>query len=306
MNKVLLTGGTGFIGQHCLPSLLANGYEVHALSSKLVEKSNSEVQWHSVNLFDSAKVSEAIADIKPTHLLHFAWIAEPGKYWTSVENFSWVQASLNLLQEFARHGGHRVVMAGTCAEYNWQYGYCCEEITPLLPITVYGICKHSMQNMLYAFARETQISAAWGRIFFAYGPHEHPQRLVSSVICSLLQNKPARCSHGNQIRDFLYVRDVADAFASLLDSTVSGAVNIASGKPIALKDIIHQIAQKLNQIELIELGAIPAPANEPPLIVADVRRLIEEVGWQPKINLNDALDETILWWRTQGKINNNL
>jgi nucleoside-diphosphate-sugar epimerase len=153
--------------------------------------------------------------------------------------------------------------------------------------------------MLDAIARQAELSTAWGRIFFLYGPHEHPDRLVPSVISSLLLNKQAQCTHGNQIRDFLYVRDVADAFVALLGSDVEGPVNIASGRPVLMKDIIQKIANRLARQDLIQLGAIHAPANEPPLLLADVRRLNTEVRWEPKYDLDLGLDETISWWKNQ-------
>ncbi len=299
MKKVLITGGRGFIGQHCLPLLLAKNYEVHAVSSQPVNQFNSNIYWHQANLLKPEEVSRLLSKIKPTHLLHFAWFAIPGEYWTSLENFKWVEGSLNLLQEFAHSGGERVVMAGTCAEYNWNYGYCSEKVTPLVPKTLYGVCKNSLQSMVDAFAQKTGITSAWGRIFFAYGPHEYGDRLVPSVIRSLLQGKTAPCSHGNQIRDFLYVKDVADAFVTLLDSPVSGPINIASGQPVTLKDIIYQIAEILNRSELIELGVIPTSANEPPLLVGDISRLRNELCWQPQFSLNQGLHEAITWWKNQ-------
>lgn len=297
MKKVLLTGATGFIGRHCLPLLLAQNCEVHAVYSKVPEEAHPGLQWHRANLLDSSQVSMLMAQVQPTHLLHFAWYAVPGKYWTSLENFRWVQASLDLLQAFVVHGGHRAVMAGTCAEYDWKYGYCSEQITPLLPATLYGTCKHSLQAMIDAFSRKTGLSSAWGRIFFLYGPREHPDRLVSFVIRSVLQGEPARCSHGNQIRDFLHVEDVASAFVALLDSDLHGPVNIASGLPIALKAVICKIGQKLGRLELIRLGDIPSAKDEPPLLVADVRRLREELGWTPEYDTDSGLDQTIQWWK---------
>ncbi|MBD2040338.1 NAD-dependent epimerase/dehydratase family protein [Microcoleus sp. FACHB-672] len=297
MKKVLLTGATGFIGGHCLPLLLEKGYEVHAVSSKQVDKILSEGNWHQANLLKSSQVYELMAKVQPSHLLHFAWYAVPGKYWTSLENFRWVQGSLDLLSAFVQHGGKRVVMAGTCAEYNWNYGYCSEAVTPLSPATVYGTCKHSLQMMLDAFVQQTRLSAAWGRIFFVYGPHEHPSRLVSSVIHSLIKGEPALCSHGNQIRDFLYVEDVADAFVALLESDVAGALNIASGEPVALKDIIYKVATQFNRTELIQLGAIPSSSNDPPFLVANVERLKDEVNWRLKYNSSRGLEQTIKWWK---------
>lgn len=300
MKRVLITGATGFIGRHCLPLLSASDCQVHAVSSRMPENTQPDVYWHQADLLDSGQVTKLMADVQPTHLLHFAWYAVPGKYWTSQENIRWLQASLTLLQTFASQGGQRVVMAGTCAEYDWKYGYCSERITPLLPATLYGTCKHALQAILDAFSRQTGLSSAWGRIFFLYGPHENPDRLISSVIRSLLQGKPARCSHGSQIRDFLHVQDVADAFVTLLKSDVSGPVNIASGQPVALKDVIHKIASKLGWHDLVQLGAIPVSADEPHLLIADIGRLSGEVGWQPKLDLDIGLEQTIAWWKNQG------
>jgi len=297
MKKVLVTGASGFIGRNCLSGLVELGYGVYAVDTARLEEADSRIKWLSVDLLDIKQVEKLLKDVRATHLLHFAWYAEPKKYWNSDENYKWVEASKVLLKGFHSNGGCRAVMAGTCAEYNWQYGRCIEDTTPLLSATVYGKCKHSLQIALANFSDATGLSSAWGRIFFLYGPYEHPQRLVSSVIISLLQGKPASCSHGNQIRDFLHVEDVASAFVALLESDVRGPVNIASGLQIALKEVICKIGKKLGRPELIRLGDILSSKDEPPLLVADVRRLQEEVGWTPKYDIDSGLDQTIEWWK---------
>jgi len=301
MKKVLLTGASGFIGRHCLPALVARGYEVHAISSKehAAIRMLDGVRWQQADLLDAVQVSALLAQIEPTHLLHSAWYAVPSKYWTAPENFRWVEASLHLVQTFAASGGRRVVATGSCAEYDWRYGYCSEKVTPLHPTTVYGVCKHALQLMLDALCKQANVSAAWGRLFFLYGQHEYAERLVASVIRSILQGQFALCSHGQQIRDFLYVQDAADALVALLDSDATGAVNIASGLPLTLQHMVEEIGVQLKRPELIRLGALPALENEPRLLLADVARLRDEVGWTPRYDLARGLAETIGWWELQ-------
>jgi nucleoside-diphosphate-sugar epimerase len=299
MKRVLVTGASGFVGRHTLKTLLQRGFDVQAIAAKNQPSDRSGCTWHLADLLDLTQIKELMSQIRPTHLLHFAWYAIPGKYWTSEENFSWVQASLELLRQFREQGGERVVMAGTCAEYDWNYGYCSEFLTPRNPSSPYGICKNALQEMFSSYSEQTSLSSAWGRIFFPYGPYEAPQRLVPSVIRSLLSGEVANCTHGNQIRDFMYVQDVADAFVALLESEVSGAVNIASGQPITLKEIVYNISNKIGHPELVNLGAIPVNQQEPPLLVADVTRLSNEVKWSPKFKFDIGLEQTINWWKIQ-------
>jgi nucleoside-diphosphate-sugar epimerase len=302
MKRVLVTGATGFIGFQSLPALVERGYDVVAVSLTGDQIAVQGVEWVKADLLDHSSVCDLMAKIRPSHLLHFSWYAVPGKFWNAQENFTWVQASLHLLQQFAACGGTRVVSAGTCAEYDWSHGLCIENETPLSPATPYGVCKSAMGAMQSAFCKLTDISQAWGRVFLLYGPREHPNRLVSSVICSLRKGEPTRCSHGNQIRDLMHVKDVAEAFVALLDSDVVGPVNIASGQQVALKEVIHRIADTLNMREFVQLGAIPSQANDPPLLVADTHRLTHEVGWSPHFDLSSGLDQTIRWWEEQDGI----
>ncbi|MDQ3820353.1 MAG: NAD-dependent epimerase/dehydratase [Acidobacteriota bacterium] len=301
MKRVLLTGATGFIGRHCVPSLARRGYEVHAVFRRVDVQGQSpagSVHWHQADLLRRDQVFELMAEVSPTHLLHLAWYAVPGKYWTSLENFRWVQAGLDLFEAFASAGGRRIVVAGSCAEYEWGADEpCSENRTPLKPATLYGTSKHALRIMLDAFAAQEELSAAWGRIFFLYGPHEHPSRLVASVINSLLRGEPALCSHGRQVRDLLYVKDVAEAFVALLGSEVEGAVNIASGRARVLRDVIYEVADMLNRRDLVKLGAVATPSGEPAVLAADVSRLTDEVGWRPERDMADGLEETIAWWK---------
>ena len=298
MKKVLLTGANGFIGQQAILPLSKKNFEVHAVSydeppaALLFE----DVTWHKVNLLDSKEVAELTKKVKATHLLHFAWYVEHGKFWNSEENKDWVKASLDLVENFKKQGGERVVISGTCVEYDFgEDNLLNETSTKLDPHTLYGKCKLELQHKL----AEMNLNFAWGRVFFLFGENEHPNRLVSSVIKSLLKDEFADCSHGEQIRDFLDVKDVADAFVALLDSAVTGAVNIASGEARSIKSVVQEIAEIIDKKEKVRFGVIPTSENEPKRIVADGARLRDEVKWKPQKGLSERLKENMNWWESQ-------
>ncbi len=294
MKRVLVTGASGFIGLNSLPLLKRLGYEVHAVSgSQSLQPGDGAIKWHSANLLNTGDIESLLSKVKPTHLLHFAWYAIPGKFWTAHENLDWVRATIVLMRAFSNQGGQRAVMAGTCAEYDWSFDFCSEETTPCRPTTLYGTCKHSIQLLLDAWSVQEGMSSAWGRIFFLYGPREHSSRLVPHVIRSLVHGEPAKCTHGEQVRDFMHVEDVAAAFVALLDSKVRGIVNIASGEPLRLKDMIREIADQIGRRELVLLGAIQPSSADPPRLVAEISRLHDEVGFRPVYNLNSGITQTI-------------
>jgi nucleoside-diphosphate-sugar epimerase len=297
MKRVLVTGATGFIGSHCIAPLKARGYEVHAAAKGVPAESDDGLVWHDCDLLAPGVAKRLMASIRPTHLLHLAWFVVPGQLITSLENFAWVSASLDLIQEFVRCGGIRVVSSGSAYEYDWSYGYCSEKLTPAVPNTVYGACKRALHLMTEGLASQTGLSAAWGRLFFLYGPNEHPDRLISSVIRSLLTGQPARCSHGRQIRDYMYVQDVADGLASLLDSEATGPFNVCSGQALTIREMVLAAGRISGRSDLVQIGAVQARANDAPLVVGDNSRITAEVGWKPQVELEEGLARTIDWWK---------
>ena len=283
MSRVLVTGATGFVGRHALAPLVGSGHEVHAVA-RTPGATARGVTWHAADLLESPDV---VRYVNPDALLHLAWYAEHGKFWSSPRNVQWLEASLALLRAFS---GRRVVIAGTCAEYDWTTGAeRLAEDAPLAPATLYGACKHALRVAGSAYARERGISLAWGRIFFLFGLGEHPGRLVPSVLGALQRGEQAPTTSGEQVRDFLDAAQVAQAFCALLDSDAEGAVNVASGRPIAVRDLVTKLAELAGRPQLLRLGALSQRPGEPPFIVADTRRLNEEVGWLPAVSLEDAL-----------------
>jgi nucleoside-diphosphate-sugar epimerase len=295
MRRVLVTGASGFLGRHCLAPLVRRGYEVHATARRMIDGPEG-ISWHQVDLHDTAQVIQMVQRVRPTHLLHCAWYMEPMVFTTSPENLRWVSTSLTLAEVFAEAGGQRMVGVGTGFEYDWRHGYCSETVTPLAPTNLYGTAKFALGRLLEAYASLKSLSLAWARTFFLYGPHEYPDRLVSSVICKLLLGKRAETSHGRQIRDYLHVADAGEALAAVLDSTTTGSVNVASGRPVSLRELVEEVGRQLNREELLAIGAIPERSGDAPLVVADITRLSEEVGWQRRFGLATGLADAIAWW----------
>lgn len=301
LKSIIVTGATGFIGRHCIKHLLEANYHVHAIYHSQPPAPNSAtsgvITWHQCDLLDEAATAELIEKIAAEFFLHFAWYAEPGKFWTSSLNDEWLRASLHLLRSFHAAGGKRFVGAGSCAEYEWSHPVLNELTTPQIPETLYGVRKNEFFQEAARLSESLGFDFAWGRIFWLYGPGEDKRRLVPYVINSLLSNEKANCSAGIQQRDFLYVDDVALAFAGLVDSTVRGPINIGSGEAVAVKSIIEKIACILDKEDLVQLGALATPENEPPCIVADTNRLANELGFSPRFSLDQGLMQTLHWWK---------
>jgi nucleoside-diphosphate-sugar epimerase len=296
MNKVLVTGASGFIGWHTLAPLLEAGFEVHAVSLPAPGHVPDGVQWYEADLLDRESVRSLLGRVRPSHLMHFAWFVEPGKYWTSMENLRWVQASLDLVVEFARCGGKRAVLAGTCAEYDWSVGGVChEQKTPAIPATLYGASKLAVGTLAGHASHELGINVVCGRIFFPYGPREPRERLVPSVICSLLKGEPALCTDCKQERDFIFVHDVAAAFTLLLNTQVTGPVNVGTGTGVPIADVVSTLARIIGRPELLQLGALPNRPGEPASLIADAG-ILRALGFVPRHTIEEGARAAVAWW----------
>lgn len=287
MKRILVTGAAGFIGRHCLAPLAARGFEIHAVSRNPPTTVSSAEVWHKGDLFDDAQVAALIAGVRPNHLLHLAWDTTPGKYRTSPDNRRWLEQSLKLVREFAAHGGSRAVLAGTCAEYEPSDDPCEEFQTPLSSSVAYSAAKNELHTACRALLPE--ISLAWCRLFFLFGPGEDSRRFVPQIFAALAEGRTARASHGRQLRDFLHVVDAAEALAAIVDHEISGPVNIASGRAVTIADVVNGIADVFGRRDLIHFGAISSDSAEPRAIVADVSRLRDELGWSPRFDLSSGL-----------------
>jgi len=299
MTCVLLTGATGFVGRHISDALRSRRIHAHTVARHSLGTDCVSGQHHVADLLDIAAARELVARVRPSHLVHAAWFAVPGEYWTSSENHRWLEASLELAKAFWSSGGHRFVFVGTCAQYTWSQPVCREFVTPTVPASLYGQCKQAVESGLELAAAQYGGSAASARLFFPYGTYERPERLVPSVIRCLSRGEVAVCSLGTQARDFIYGRDVGDAIVSLAMSNLEGPVNVASGEALTVRDLATRIGRKMGREELLRFER-PVSSSEPSVLIADVRRLTSDLGWRPKFDIDSGLDAAIDWWRERG------
>jgi nucleoside-diphosphate-sugar epimerase len=298
--KVFVTGGSGFIGAHVVRALLSRGHSVMTLAmpgDTLWRLQAEAGRFATVTgiLNEAKDWRAALEEFRPEACVHLAWYAEPGAYLDSPENVSSLTATLSLLQELFRIGCHHIVMAGTCAEYDADFGFLHED-TPTRPTTLYGAAKLSCCLLAQQLAAQAGARLGWARIFYPYGPQEDERRVVPAAIQALLRREAFQATTGSQVRDYVYVKDIAEAFCALLDGQADGIFNIASGVPVTIRHLLQTISRLMGSEKCVEFGVKACREWEPPFLCGDNRKL-QTLAWQPRHTLEQGLCETIEWWK---------
>jgi len=291
---ILVTGGNGFIGRHAVADMIKQGHTVSVISraNQALHPKANHIKADLLSLSQTAmtEIMKCGADA----LLLLAWETENGKFWHARSNANWCAQTIALSQVFLESGGRRIVAAGTCVEYNPPNdGPCLAKTTPISPNFPYSISKNSLHNMLSWMTENYDASYAWGRVFMAYGPQEHPRRLVPSIIKNLLSGQPAKCSSGKQVRDFMHSQDYGRAFSALTDSNFSGPLNICSGTPVSIAEVATMIGKIMERPDLIQLGALPDRPGEALNIWGENQDLTKSVGFKPTFSLETGLSNVI-------------
>lgn len=281
MDRVCVIGGHGFIGKALSEILLKQDCKCHLPRSNEIDLDN----------FVSLKTY--FHDHPANRLIHLAWVTAHGKFWNSPENALWIQRTKNLVQAFYESGGERVVVAGTCAEYDWgNKGLLSEHSSCFCPSTFYGRCKLEMQIWLEEFCESKRLEWGWGRIFFPYGPDENKTKLISSLIQALRKEQSAFGVNLLVERDFVYVRDVAQAFFTLAYVKQNGIFNIGSGQGISIRSIVETLGSVLNEDPTPILMLKPTLIDPVQSIVADNSKL-KMLGWTPEFDIIRGLESYI-------------
>ncbi|MCB1120836.1 MAG: NAD(P)-dependent oxidoreductase [Verrucomicrobiae bacterium] len=289
--KVLVTGGSGLIGQHCIRGFLQAGHEVTGLFSRS-KPALEGCQWLQVDLLDEAQRNAVVDEVRPEVLVHLAW--QVGDVDGGIQ-LDWLAASLCLIRQFQKQGGAFLFTAGTSMEYAWNGQLCMEDDALFDSSTLYGHAKHALWKTVSQFCLRSGLPHCHGRIFFLCGIGQEPTRFVPAVIHSLLENQPFVCKSGHLYRDYLDVEEVSAIVNALVNQRVEGAYNIASGVGTKVGDIASEIMSQLGKPGLVEFS--PAPPSDPPdlRVVASTEKLSKVLGYKPEFDLKHTIQKTIHW-----------
>lgn len=268
---ITVTGATGFVGQHVVRELLDRGLRVRLLvrdTRRLGTWADSEdVQIiHTPDLFNESLDSLRELLVGTRTLIHMAWYAEPGKYLISPLNLDCLMGTLNLARAFAASGGARFVGIGTCAEYDLTAGLLRAD-SPLAPETLYAACKASAFQVLRRFLQPEGVSFAWCRLFYLYGEGEDDRRLAPYVRTQLEAGHEVHLTRGEQVRDFIDVREAGRMIVEIALGQGEGAVNVCSGVPVTVREFAERIADEYGRRDLLRFGSRPENLFDPPRIV---------------------------------------
>lgn len=278
MKKVLLTGATGFIGNHVMNELLKMPVSVIATSTD-EEKAKQKEWFGKVRYipFDFRTINES-ADYfshfgRPDILIHLAWEGLPN-YRSLFHVDVNLPTHIKFLGNLARNGLKDITVTGTCFEYGMQEG-CLREDMPAMPANPYGLAKDSLRKELQRMQQDYNFTLKWVRLFYMYGGGQNPNSLLSQLEKALATGeKVFNMSGGEQIRDFMPVEEVASAIVSIaFQNKISGIINCCSGKPVSVKDFVRSYLREKSKDLTLNLGYYPYPDYEPMAFWGDNTKL---------------------------------
>ncbi len=304
--RILVTGGSGFVGACLTRDLLAQGHEVHLVlrdgsPAWRLNGLDGHFRRHEADLRDAAALRGAVDSIRPEVIYH---LAAHGVYRVQTQRAEIletnVQGTVNLLEALSRHDYRALVHTGSSSEYGHK-DHPIREDDQLNPRTDYAVSKAAATLFCRAEAyRGRMVSTV--RIFSAYGPWEDPARLVAYVIDCCRRGEAPRVTHGAQPRDFIFVDDVLRLLqaAAHCPGAVGRVLHAGSGRQYSVREMVETIALicGLDPQEIC-FGEQSADADEPKAWVASIEQTTSITGWRPVVELREGIERTLAWAESQ-------
>ena len=288
--NVLVVGGTGFLGYHVCTKLIKKKYSVLSLSSKKPIKKRI-VKGVKYILADirNKKDLEILNKKNINFIINLAgYIDHSGNKKNLKTHFI---GTKNLADKFLKSKFTNFIQAGTSLEYGNAKSPQKEHVREK-PVGKYGKTKLQANLYLEKLRKNYGFPYVVLRIYQIFGPNQDSTRLVPFVIRSCLKNLEFPCTHGKQIRDFLYVDDFTDLISK---KKFSGIFNIGSGKPISIQKLINYIKNKIGKGTPL-YGKVKMRKEEQMLFFPETKKIKNAINWKPKTSLSTSLNKTIKYY----------
>jgi UDP-glucose 4-epimerase len=306
--KILVTGGAGFIGSHVVDAYVAAGHEVAVLDSLATgreENVNPAARLYRADVRNLAQVQQAIGDFRPEVVNHHAAQSEVPKSVADPGNDAEVNVvgGLNVLRASVDHSVRKVIFSSSGgALYGEPDIVPNDEDHPVRPLSPYGTSKYAFEQYLATFQRTFGLNYTTLRYANIYGARQdffaEEGRVVAIFASRMIEGKPLTIDwDGNQSRDMLHVGDVATANLAALDKGDGGTFHISTGVPVTVNDLFRKLAL-LTEYKL-EPQRGPQRKGDVYRIALENRRAKEQLGWEPRILLEEGLRLTVEYFRDQ-------
>ncbi len=274
--RYLITGCGGFVGKHLLTRLTGQGHTVTAWTRR------------DVDLCDVSAVERGLRELKPDVIFH---LAADGVGGSRAHDPACIGTNAMMAAHLVRSAppGSTLVSAGSMSEYGREG--VLNEAVDCRPATAYGIGKLAATHVLFAYGPTRSVHVRTARLFGVYGPGESENRLFPSLLRGLVSGQTVALSDGLQKRDFIHVGDACEGLIRLsrLTSPTPLLTNLGTGIAVGIGDVCRSIAKSLRvDGSLLKFGARPRSPGDADLLVADVTRLRELLGWVPPQRLNTS------------------
>jgi len=308
MNKILVTGGAGFVGARVVRQLVDQGRDVALLmrassNSRRIDDLLGRCTVIRGDLEELEAARGALSRYSPEAVLHLAWDGVKGADRNSSVQMGNVCASIKLYQLTEELGCRHFVGLGSQAEYGLLSGRISESATTR-PTTAYGAAKLATGLVLERTAAASGRPFAWLRLFSSYGPDDDPSWLIPYLIRTLLAGEKPGLTRAEQVWDYLYVDDVAAGVIAALDAGACGLFNLGSGRAHPLRDIITLIRDAIDPSLPLGFGEVPYRPDQVMHLEADITALSGASAWIPTVSLETGIAQTVAWHQ-KGKLHEN-